>query len=154
MIKKIIKFLLVLIIMFIIFSFSSENDVKSTKRSDGLIIRTTEFIINRKLTSKEKKLYTEKYVHVVRKTAHFTIYFLLGLAFVSFLREFNFDNKRLLLYTVLFVFMYACSDEIHQLFISGRSGEILDVVIDTIGGFVSSFIYTRLFSRNNKHIIT
>ena len=150
MIKKIIKFLLVLIIMFTIFSFSNENDVKSTKRSDGLIIRTTEFILGRQLTSKEKELYTEKYVHIVRKTAHFTIYFLLGLAFVSFLREFNLDNKKLLIYTVLFVFIYSCSDEVHQLFISGRSGEILDVFIDTLGGFTSSFIYTRLFTKKRN----
>lgn len=140
--KKIIKLLLVLIVMVIIFMFSSENDVNSTKKSDGIIIRTTEFILNRKLTDKEKELYIDKYVVVVRKTAHFTIYFLLGLFFCSFLKEFDFNNKKLLIYTILFVFLYACSDEIHQLFIKGRSGEILDVLIDTFGGFTSSFIYT------------
>ena len=48
----------------------------------------------------------------------------------------------MLIYTIIFVFIYACSDEIHQLFIRGRSGEILDVLIDTLGGFTSSFIYT------------
>jgi VanZ family protein len=153
MIKKIIKLVLVLIVMFTIFRFSSETDVKSSKRSDGLIIRTTELILNRKLTSNEKEIYLEKYVPIVRKTAHFTLYFLLGLTFISFLKEFNIDSKKLLLYTVLFVFIYACSDEIHQLFVHGRSGEILDVLIDTMGGFTSSFIY-KLFTKRNKHIIT
>lgn len=143
MIKKIIKLLLVLIMMSIIFSFSGENDVKSSSRSDGLIIRTTEILLNRKLTDKEKELYTEKYVVYVRKTAHFTLYFLLGLFFCSFLKEFDLNNKKLILYTVLFVFIYACSDEIHQLFVAGRSGEITDVLIDTLGGFTASFIYTR-----------
>lgn len=141
--KKIIKLLLVLIVMATIFIFSSENDVKSDSRSDGLIIRTTEFILNRKLTDNEKELYISKYVVVVRKTAHFTLYFLLGLFYCSFLKEFDLTNKKLLLYTVLFVFIYACSDEIHQLFISGRSGEVLDVLIDTLGGFTSSLIYTN-----------
>jgi VanZ family protein len=32
------------------------------------------------------------------------------------------------------VFLYACSDEIHQLFVPNRSGELLDVLLDTFGG--------------------
>ena len=134
-----------------IFMFSSDNNVESTKKSDGLIIRTTEFVLNRKLTNKEKELYTSKYIVIVRKTAHFTLYFLLGLFYCSFLKEFDLTNKKLLLYTVLFVFIYACSDEIHQLFISGRSGEVLDVLIDTLGGFTSSLIYTSFRVRRRLH---
>lgn len=151
MIKKIIKVLLVLIVMLTIFVLSSDNDVESTKKSDGIIIRTTEFILNRKLTKKERKLYVNKYVVIVRKTAHFTLYFLLGLSFISFLKEFGFDKKKLLAYTIIFVFMYSCSDEIHQLFINGRSGEIGDVLIDTFGGATASFIYTRFKVRRRLY---
>ena len=151
MIKKIIKIIFVLIIMLTIFMFSSERDTISSNRSDGIIINTTEFILGRKLTSKEKEEYVEKYVVYVRKTAHFTLYFLLGLAFISFLNEFSFDNKKLLLYTILFVFIYACSDEAHQLFVDGRSGEFLDVLIDTLGGFISSIIYTSFKVRRRLH---
>jgi len=130
--------------MIIIFTFSSDNDVESNKKSDGIIIRTTEFVLNRKLSDKEKEIYIEKYVIYVRKAAHFTLYFILGLTFISFLKEYNLDNKKLLIYTIIFVFIYACSDEIHQLFINGRSGEILDVLIDTLGGTTSSLIYVGL----------
>ena len=151
MIKKIIKILLVLIIMFTIFMFSSERDTVSTKRSDGLIIRTCEFLLGRQLTENEKEIYIEKYVVYVRKTAHFTLYFLLGLFFISFLKEFDFNNNKLIIYTIIFVFIYACSDEIHQLFIPGRSGEILDVLIDTTGGVLSSFIYTSFRVRRRLH---
>ena len=151
MIKKIIKIVLVLIVMITIFMFSNDNDVSSNKKSDGFIIRTSEFILNRKLTDKEKEFYIDKYVVIVRKTAHFTIYFLLGLFFCSFLKEFDLNNKKLILYTVIFVFLYACSDEIHQLFISGRSGEILDVLIDTLGGFTSSLLYTNFRVRRRLH---
>ena len=131
--------------------FSNDNDVSSNKKSDGFIIRASEFILNRKLTDKEKEFYIDKYVVVVRKTAHFTIYFLLGLFFCSFLKEFDLTNKKVILYTVIFVFLYACSDEIHQLFISGRSGEILDVLIDTLGGFTSSLLYTNFRVRRRLH---
>ena len=151
MIKKIIKVLLVLIIMLTIFKLSGENDIKSTNRSDGVIVRTCEFVLGRKLTDKEKELYIDKYVVVVRKTAHFTLYFLLGLAFISFLKEFDLNNKKLIIYTIIFIFIYACSDEIHQLFIPGRSGEILDVIIDTTGGFIASFIYTSFRVRRRLH---
>ena len=32
--------------------------------------------------------------------------------------------------------LYACTDEIHQLFVPGRSGMIRDVFIDSIGGII------------------
>ena len=151
MIKKIIKILLVLIIMFTIFKFSSERDTVSTKRSDGIIIRTCEFVLGRQLSDKEKEIYLEKYVVYVRKTAHFTLYFLLGLTYISLLKEFNLNDKKLLIYTIIFVFIYACSDEIHQLFVPGRSGEITDVLIDTTGGILASFIYIVFRIRRRLH---
>ena len=93
----------------------------------------------------------DEYVVYVRKTAHVTLYFLLGLSFISFLKEFNLIDKRLIIYTILFVFIYACSDEIHQLFIPGRSGEILDVLLDTCGGALASFIYISFNVRRRLH---
>ena len=137
--------------MLTIFIFSGERDTISSSRSDGLFINTVEFIIGRQLNDKEKDYYLENYVIYVRKAAHFTLYFLLGLAFISFLKEFDLDNKQLLIYTVLFVFIYACSDEIHQLFVVGRSGEFLDVLLDTLGGFASSLIYIGFRVRRKLH---
>ena len=40
----------------------------------------------------------------------------------------------------LIVVAYACTDELHQLFISGRSASIIDVLIDATGGFIAIFI--------------
>ena len=141
--KKIIKLILVLLVMITIFIFSNDSRKASSNKSDSLISRTVEIILNRKLTNKEKEIYISKYVVIVRKTAHFTLYFLLGLFYISFLKEFNLDNKKLLIYTIIFVFIYACSDEVHQIFV-GRSGEVLDVLLDTLGGTTSSLIYTKI----------
>ena len=33
-------------------------------------------------------------------------------------------------------FLYACTDEIHQLFIEGRSGEIRDILVDSTGALI------------------
>lgn len=129
-----------------IFFFSNDEKNASTKKSDSLIISVTERIIGKKLNNTEKEYYTSKFVKPVRKSAHFTIYLVLGLLFISLLKEYNILDKRSIIYTVIFVFIYACSDEIHQLFVSGRSCEILDVLIDTLGGFMGTMIY-KLYRR-------
>ena len=128
-----------------IFILSNDDSTESTKKSDRFIVHTTEFIMNRKLTNKERKKYINNYVVIARKTAHFTLYFLLGLTFINFLKEFNIDDQKKIIYSIIFVFLYACSDEIHQLFINGRSAEILDVLIDTMGGTISTLISMKRF---------
>ncbi|MBQ9019207.1 MAG: VanZ family protein [Bacilli bacterium] len=151
MVKKTIKLLLVLLTMITIFYLSNDNGDKSTKKSDSVIIKISEKILNKKLTTKEKQKIIDKYVVIVRKIAHFTLYFLLGLFFISFLNEFDIDNKKIILSTIIFVFIYACTDELHQLFIDGRSGEILDILIDTLGGITSTLIYTKFKIRRRLH---
>ena len=44
---------------------------------------------------------------------------------------------------IVFCFLYACSDEIHQLFVPGRSGMFTDVLIDT-GGAVTGMLVSML----------
>jgi len=150
MIRKILKGVLVAFWMSLIFYFSMDSGVESTKKSDGIIIRTTEAILHRKLTTEEKKIYTEKYEVYVRKTAHFMIYFCLGLSVMWFLIEFHPLQKKDLLATIFFVFLYACSDEFHQLFIYERSGEIRDVFIDTLGGTTASCILYLFNAKKTK----
>ena len=48
------------------------------------------------------------------------------------------------------VLLYACSDEIHQTFVAGRSGEVLDVLIDTVGGSLATILYYLIY-RRKKH---
>lgn len=77
----------------------------------------------------------EHAVWVLRKCAHFTeymiLFFLLMLAF-----SVRWEKKTARWWALLGTFLYAASDEFHQLFIPGRVGDPLDVMIDTSGGFV------------------
>ena len=141
MYKKIIKIILVLICMIIIFTFSNDSSYESTKKSNKLIITIAEIFNNKELNKKEKEAYIEKLVFVVRKGAHLFIYMVFGLLVASLLKEYNIIDKRMIIYGILFCFLYACSDEIHQLFIIGRSGEIGDVLIDTMGSFIGIGLY-------------
>jgi VanZ family protein len=129
--KKYFFICISILIMIIIFKFSSEDAGESSRRS-GIVL---EFI--KSLSSKYLK--EDLLSYAVRKSAHFTIYFLLG---SSLQLSFN-DNARSIpnkFIVLAIVFLYACSDELHQSFIPGRSSEFGDVLIDSAGGLASIFI--------------
>ena len=52
--------------------------------------------------------------------------------------------------------IYASTDEIHQLFVGGRSGRFTDVLIDTAGGFIgimaAAFIAAGHHGKNGGNI--
>ncbi len=142
---KILKLVLIIFFMGLIFSFSVESGKKSSRHSDSFIIKSMEFVFRRNLTIHEKEIYIKKFVYPIRKSAHFWLYFMLGLSILSFVKEFVLLSWRQVGLTTFMVFLYACSDELHQLFVPGRSGEIVDVFIDTIGGFVGIGYYFVIY---------
>lgn len=144
--KKTIKLILIILCMILIFTFSSDTADVSTKKSDSVIVKTCEVLMGRKLTEKEKEKYIDKLVFVVRKGAHFSIYLILGLLIMSYFKEIYLVSNKGLFIAILICFLYACSDEVHQLFVPGRSGEITDVLIDTTGGLVGSYLYYFIFT--------
>lgn len=77
----------------------------------------------------------------VRKTAHATEFGLLALTiFFSFSEDMRLRKRSLL--SILISFLYASSDEIHQLFVPGRAGMFRDVMIDTGGASFMIMIIT------------
>ena len=139
---KYIKLLLVIIWMIIIFMFSNQKADDSSKLSDGLILKTVRIIekINHKKYSDEEIL--NKFVKPVRKLAHFTIYLILGILVYIFIDDLNLKN--IILISLMICLIYSISDEIHQLFIEGRTGKITDVLIDTCGSFIGIVIVNKI----------
>ncbi len=84
---------------------------------------------------------------IVRKCAHLLEYMILALLVLNVLKLY-FNMKQVVIITIVFVFLYACSDEIHQLFVPGREGAIRDVIIDTCGGI--TLVLIRLFVTHLK----
>ena len=70
---------------------------------------------------------------ILRKTAHFSVYLVLGILVLNFLKEFRL--KHILVIALIICCFYSISDEYHQTFVPGRSGEVRDVCIDTAGAF-------------------
>ena len=52
---------------------------------------------------------------------------------------------------IIICILYATSDELHQLFVMGRSCELRDVFIDSLGS-VSGIIMYNLIEKNKKNI--
>lgn len=125
--KNNVKWALVLIWMSIIFIFSNQPAVVSDEKS-RFVIEVFQ-ILGLNLNSVLGELAN----FAVRKVAHFMEYFILYLLIFSALNK-NPNLKKTLLIALAIVFLYAITDEFHQLFVSGRSGGIKDVVIDSFGG--------------------
>lgn len=154
MIKKIIKILLVVIWMGVIFSFSSDNKNASDNKSSSVIITIYHFFSDKELTKLEEKQIIEKYAYPIRKIAHFTEYFILGLLVISLISEYTIINKKAIIIGIIICLLYAISDELHQLFTSGRSARVFDVLVDTSGSTSSILIYTFIKNkllRRNKY---
>ena len=147
MIRKVIKIILVLLWMVMIFLLSNEVAVKSSKKSDGLIIKSVELFTGKSLSDQEKEKVLKYLVFPVRKCAHLSLYLILGILVISLLREYMVINTKLVLLSLLICFLYACSDEIHQLFVPGRSGEVRDVLIDTLGACLGVSFYCLVFRK-------
>jgi len=149
--KRITYLLLVILCASIIFVFSHQIGKTSESISDGFTIKIIEVYF--KITHKEISDYRKEELvkdlrKYVRKSAHFTIYLLLGIFVYSALRSYGCNHS--MLYAFVFCFLYACSDELHQLFISNRTGRVFDVLIDTIGSCVGiSFVlfFKKLFKK-------
>ena len=77
---------------------------------------------------------------IVRKSAHFTEYFILGILVYNMLKNYN---KSIYL-GIIICFLYAISDEVHQIFSDGRSFQIMDIFIDTIGSITGIYIMKKI----------
>ena len=126
-------------------------------------------------------------IFLVRKTAHFAEYAILGSLFFLNLRNRLKSNNTLtensklqttktlakknpntqltktiakkaplgpikytLAMSILFSFLYACTDELHQIFVPGRSAQFRDILIDTLGasfGATITYLTIKLFAK-------
>ena len=153
-IKKIISILLVLIWMIIIFAFSNMDSTKSNNQSKGAIDKVVEVtidtsnqlgIIDEIPTEKEKQNIVNNLNKPLRKVVHFTIYLILAILVSNALN--NFDIQKKTITTILFCLIYAITDEYHQTFINGRTGQLSDVLIDTLGSIIGTIIYIKIKNR-------
>ena len=134
---KVIRFILVLLLLVtfgMIFNFSNQDSEKSGSTSQKVTEAITKDIKSiQKLNKNEKTKVIDKIEDVIRKIAHFSLYSLVGLLLMSLFSTYNINEKNRIIPTIIIGIIYAISDEFHQNFISGRSGQVSDVFLDTLG---------------------
>lgn len=150
------KYFLVILLVFwllVIFLFSNQTASKSQSTSDKVasdIVGVVETVTKNEIKKDKKENIIENTRFLVRKTAHFTLYFILGI--IVYLLFTSYGVKKILFYSILFCFLYACSDEIHQLFLDGRTAKVLDICIDTCGSSLAiiSIFYLQKFNKKYR----
>lgn len=154
----IICILLSIGIMGIIFYFSAQNGLTSSNSSG----RFSKIII-KILTPVFPDALIDFIRTYVRKIAHFTSYFGLGLTTGLAMHEWLIINRpenvcRFKYYLIPFAVcvLYAISDEIHQIYIPGRDGKPADVCLDSSGVILAVLIVwviTILFKRHSSRSV-
>ena len=148
--------LLTIAVMMMIFCFSMENAEKSDRRS-GVFSSAVISIFYPEynhLDEEEQQAIYDNVQHVVRKCAHFTEYMMLG--FLIRLCLESWFGHRMNKYRILALIgfgagtAYACSDEMHQLAIDGRSGQWTDVLVDSSGVLAGVTLGTLLIKSLNR----
>lgn len=138
--KKIKYFIPALIWMIFIFIMSHTNGNDSSNQSNFI----AEIIL------KIIDIDLDTLTFLIRKAAHMSEYAILLLLIYYGLNK-TITYKYNLSISLLTTFIYACSDEFHQLFIPGRSGQFKDILIDTSGGIIMLIIIYLWQKRKSNH---
>lgn len=138
-----------LIIMFV-FSGMTSKDSNSKSREiikEGIVIVDKVFNLN--LDDNEINKLVLKFNYPFRKICHFSEYFFLSLLVLLSLRTINVSITKSIVITLIFCIIFSISDEIHQMYVAGRSPLILDCFIDVSGSCLLCLIY---FLRTKKSL--
>ena len=140
---------LTLLWMIIIFCFSARDAVTSTEDSMrvGRVVAETVIPGFREWPQPRQVSFIHRIDHAVRKSAHCLEYAVLGILLTGFFAmppgtrtsPGSWIRRAWLTGT-----LYAVTDEIHQIFVAGRSCQITDVMIDS-GGVLLGILLALLF---------
>ena len=150
---------LAIAIMAVIFWFSAQVGTDSSSKSDAIAAVICEKLIPRfsslAVDAQDEMFSTVTFA--VRKTAHMTEYAVLGALYCLVIYQLEIvrairirELSRTGLVAWALAVAYASTDEIHQLFVDGRSGMASDVVIDSIGAAVGILLVLAVLKRQEK----
>lgn len=85
-------------------------------------------------SAEKQEAFAEKIDYPVRKAAHAGEYAVLGILMAASFRLYlKWKGIRLMIVTWAAAVIYAATDEFHQLFVPGRSGQLSDIMLDGAG---------------------
>ncbi len=152
LIARVLLVILIISNLSFIWVNSSKESTDSTKDSKAIAKTVTEKVVKDydKLPKTEQKKKVSEMNGKIRSVAHFTEFIPLGLLFFLLaLVIFEFRKGKLikllltaLILSILLSTLSALADEIHQIFVKGRSFEVKDILTDTLGALCGCAIAT------------
>jgi len=157
-IKIYISWTVVVLYLTMIFYFSSQDGTKSHRVSADLLQYLKLFVV---MLPEGVQKYLSKCLSdgygnlefILRKAAHFTEYFILSFIFYRAVVVSGVRMKKSIIVTLVFCFLYAVSDEVHQIFVPGRAFAVGDIIIDTLGAALGIIViyFKNLISGNIQY---
>ena len=153
--KNILIIIVIVLWCGVIFYASSRNNSQSNGKSKKIVAETVK--ITAKVTNKinitnidlSNDIWVNSMVKKLnkpfRKLCHATVYLILSVLLMFGLKTFNIDIKKAMIITISSCFLYSLTDEFHQLFVSGRTGQFSDCLIDTLGATIGAIISKIIF---------
>lgn len=150
---SVVMIFLLVLWMIVIFVMSAQPAEQSSKTSDGLADKIVSVFYSDfdELSNSRQAEIMETATYVIRKTAHFLEYFVLGV--LAFLVAVSFFKCKIYLCGLtswIFCVLYSVGDEIHQYFVPGRACRVGDMAIDSAGGLTAILILAIIFIKNPK----
>ena len=124
-----IRICLTIVWIMVIFSFSMQSGVESSELSGGIVDWIIELVFDGEFS------YVIELGFLIRKLAHFTEYLVLGVVVIQTVKQTNCSEPVFIsvIVSMLVCVCVASCDEAIQLFSEGRSGQVVDVVLDGCG---------------------
>jgi len=138
--KKIVVGSWVLVIgwMALIYFLSAQHAEQSANLSGGITQFVKEIV---EQVAPDGEFQMDEISFFVRKNAHFFAYMLLAVLTLNAVRRNGVLGWLSMGVAFIISVLYAISDEVHQLFVPGRSGQVSDVLLDSAGALVGIALY-------------
>jgi len=155
--KNILRIILILLLFgtfYLIFNFSSQNSEESGGKSRQITEVVTKNVKDiQDLSKREKIKVLYRIESIIRKIAHFSIYSFVGILVMAFLSTYNISENKRIIFSLLIGVLYASTDEFHQRFVPGRSGELTDIFLDSLGvlfGCLIILLILKIIDKNQN----
>lgn len=127
-------------------SIAKDETVKDNAAKRNTEIKNKAYS-NNKVDKKQNinKQSNEKINIIIRKNAHAFEYLMLALLVANLLFSFDLKGKNAVVYILFICLFYAVTDEFHQMFVTGRSSLVSDVLIDFLGSIIGISLFYSIY---------
>ncbi len=145
--------LLLVFWMSVIFIMSAQPATESSRMSGGFVSKVIDILYSdfKNFSTERQNSIINNLTFLVRKTAHFLEYFILGV--LAVMLTFTLNTKVFIKISgaTIFGVIYAVSDEVHQYFVPGRACRFLDVCIDSMGIICAVVVFWVIMRAVKRH---